>query len=106
MKRSHFNTKKLMTLCEMCKKKVGTEVHHLQHQSHADNAGTIIPTSNSCSPFNKNHLANLVTLCERCHTQLHDTGDEHKKIKTSHGMRIVNVDYQKSPGMCIIPTNS
>jgi DNA mismatch repair protein MutS len=35
-KQSHFNSKKVMGNCEVCKKKSGQEVHHLQHQENAD----------------------------------------------------------------------
>ena len=31
-----FNSKKIMGNCEVCKKKIGTEVHHLQHQENAN----------------------------------------------------------------------
>ena len=38
---SHFNSKKIRDLCEICKKEVGTEIHHLQHQKKANKKGII-----------------------------------------------------------------
>ena len=70
--------------CELCKKKYGSEVHHLKHQENA-NKNNIIGT------FHKNHPANLLTLCEDCHDKIHKTGKEHRKIKTSYGMEIIEV---------------
>ena len=73
---SHFNAKKLMGLCERCKKKKSTEVHHLQHQKDADEEGFI-------GKFHKNHMGNLIALCHECHEQLHkDTSKGHVRQKT------------------------
>ena len=80
-KTSHFNSKKIMGNCELCKTKRGTEVHHLQHQEHADK-------NNMINSFHKNHPANLLTLCEDCHNNIHKNGKQHKKVKTSKGIVI------------------
>ena len=69
MKTSHFNSKKVKGLCELCKKEVGTEVHHLQYQKEAGENGFI----NADSSFHKNHPANLLTVCEECHNEVHKT---------------------------------
>ena len=53
-----------MGLCERCKKKKSTEVHHLQHQKDADEDGFI-------GEFHKNHMGNLISLCHECHELLH-----------------------------------
>lgn len=84
---SHFNRKKIMGNCELCKNKAGTEVHHLQHQEHA-NKNNIIKT------FHKNHPANLLTLCEDCHNKIHKTGKQHKKVKTSTGIEILEIEEE------------
>jgi hypothetical protein len=60
---SKYNAKKLKGKCEMCGKK-GTEMHHLQHQQHADTKGNI-------GTFHKNHPANLINVCEECHLNFH-----------------------------------
>jgi DNA mismatch repair protein MutS len=82
LKTSHFNSKKIMNLCEVCKQNKGTEVHHLQHQKFADSDGFIKTES---AFFHKNALANLVTLCDNCHTDIHKSNTQHKRKKTSKG---------------------
>jgi len=104
LKESHFNSKKLMGLCENCGIRSGTEVHHLQHQSVADNKGYI---NNNGYKLHKNNPANLVTLCEKCHDDFHSCLDtdasvlselsdisnskikkQHKKVKTTNGIKL------------------
>jgi DNA mismatch repair protein MutS len=68
LKTSHYNSKKVVGLCEMCNETMGTEVHHLQHQSEANEDGIII---NDRSIFHKNHVANLMSVCEKCHHKFH-----------------------------------
>jgi DNA mismatch repair protein MutS len=82
LKTSHFNSKKIMNLCEKCGKNVGTEVHHLQPQKDANEDGMII---NCDGIFYKNNLANLLTLCEDCHHEFHKKDIKCKKVKTSKG---------------------
>ena len=86
-KTSHFNSKKIMGKCELCKVNIGSEVHHLQHQEKA-NKNNIIKT------FHKNHPANLLTLCETCHNNIHKTGKEHRKVKTSIGIEITELEEE------------
>jgi DNA mismatch repair protein MutS len=83
---SHFNARKIMGMCEKCGTNMGGEVHHLQHQSTANESGIIQVSGNS--PFHKNHPANLLTLCEKCHDAIHRTKTQHKKVKTSKGIKI------------------
>ncbi|MAC41672.1 MAG: hypothetical protein CMJ05_07770 [Pelagibacterales bacterium] len=83
-KTSHFNSKKIMGKCEMCNNKVGTEVHHLQHQENADK-------NNMINSFHKNHPANLLTVCDGCHNNIHKTGKQHKKVKTNKGTKIMEI---------------
>jgi len=72
LKTSHYNRKKLVGLCEVCGEKMGTEVHHLQHQRVADDQG-IIHSADGSSLFHKNHAANLVSICSTCHDNMHHT---------------------------------
>jgi DNA mismatch repair protein MutS len=93
-KSSHFNAKKIMGKCEQCKVSIGSEVHHLQHQSEADQDGFIRKADGTI--FHKNHPANLMTLCEQCHQKMHHpenlkTQEQHKKVKTSRGIKKVVV---------------
>jgi DNA mismatch repair protein MutS len=82
LKSSHFNSKKVMNLCEKCNKNVGKEVHHLQHQSEANENGII---NKDGKVFHKNNVANLITLCEDCHNEIHKSSAQHKKVKTTKG---------------------
>ena len=88
LKTSHFNSKKIVSLCEKCGKNMGTEVHHLQHQNDANNDGIIESVDNV---FHKNKLANLMTLCEGCHNEFHKKDVKHKRVKTTKGFEIREV---------------
>jgi 5-methylcytosine-specific restriction endonuclease McrA len=61
---------------------MGTEVHHLHHQADANEDG-IISTDESI--FHKNSLANLMTLCEMCHNEMHKTNIKQKRVRTTKG---------------------
>jgi 5-methylcytosine-specific restriction endonuclease McrA len=64
-------------MCELCKQKLGEEVHHLQHQKKADEANFI-------QHFHKNHPANLMTVCESCHLKMHGTdGQQFRRVLTT-----------------------
>jgi DNA mismatch repair protein MutS len=89
LKTSHFNRKKLMGKCERCGYNIGNEVHHLQHQSCANEDG-IIQTKDG-EIFHKNHSANLMTLCEMCHDKIHKEGKMHKKVKTNKGYTVMEI---------------
>jgi DNA mismatch repair protein MutS len=75
-KPSHFNAHKVKGLCELCKKEMGEEVHHLQHQKEAD-------ANDYIQHFHKNHRANLLTVCESCHLKMHETGQQYKRVFTT-----------------------
>ena len=84
---SHFNSKKLVGICELCKKDIGTDIHHMQHQKDADEDGFILD-ANRNEVFHKNHLANLMTLCEKCHQEVHKTNKIIKRVRTDKGMAL------------------
>ena len=88
LKTSHFNSKKIVGMCENCGKNQGQEVHHLQYQKEADDSGVIY---NSDGVFHKNNLANLITLCEACHDQIHKKGTKLKKVKTTKGIKLKDI---------------
>ncbi len=83
-KQSHFNAKHIKGLCDNCGKNMATEVHHLQYQQDSDNQGIIDNTKDGLT-FHKNHPANLLSLCEVCHDDIHRKGTRFKKVKTSKG---------------------
>ena len=79
-KKTRYNAKKLKGSCEICGA-AGEEVHHLKHQASAD-------VNQFIESHHKNHPANLVNLCEKCHDKIHEEGGEHKIVKTSKGYEI------------------
>jgi DNA mismatch repair protein MutS len=97
LKTSHYSAKKVVGMCEQCGETMGTEVHHLQHQHLADKNGLIQNKNADLGAFHKNHPANLMTVCEKCHTSFHLTNNEqkneqtkmHKRVKTSKGTKIL-----------------
>lgn len=84
-KSSRYNSNKIGGLCEICKSKDSTEVHHLQHQTHANTENGYIST------FHKNHLANLVNICEACHRKIHENDKQHRVTKTDSGYKIMEI---------------
>lgn len=83
-KTSKYNSKKIRNICEMCKNELGTEIHHLQHQKNADK-------HNFIEHFHKNHVANLISICEKCHDTIHSDNEQHRKVMTSHGPIIIKM---------------
>ena len=59
-----YNSGKLRGLCELCKEDLAEETHHLQEQHLADDNGRI-------GSIHKNHPANLMGLCGKCHQLMH-----------------------------------
>ena len=81
---SKYNAKKIRNMCEMCDNEMGTEIHHLQHQKNADQRNFI-------GHFHKNHVANLVSICEKCHDMIHSNEEQHRKVMTSSGPIIIKM---------------
>jgi DNA mismatch repair protein MutS len=81
---SHFNQKKIVGFCEICKTELAAEVHHLIPQKDADKDGFIQSNEDI---FHKNHKANLASVCETCHDTIHSNKEKPylKKKKTTKG---------------------
>lgn len=82
--KSKYNTSKVRGKCEICEKAMGTEIHHLQEQKDADKNGFI-------SYFHKNHKANIVSICKKCHNEItykKKEGPKEKK-RTSNGVKLI-----------------
>jgi DNA mismatch repair protein MutS len=82
---SVYNAEKIRGLCEICKEKIGEEVHHLQQQKDANDTGYI-------GTIHKNHKANLVTVCEECHNKFHVKDNDivkKSRKKTTNGYKII-----------------
>ena len=88
LKTSKYNAKKLIAYCEICKVVIGSEIHHLEYQKNANEQGIIETDQHT---FHKNSLPNLITLCEKCHTEIHKSKLKPVRKKTiGHGTTLVN----------------
>jgi DNA mismatch repair protein MutS len=91
-KKSTYNAKKIVGLCEICKESMGEEVHHLQQQKDANDKGFI-------DGFHKNHGGNLMSICEKCHDALHQAEKSVKMVrkKTTKNKYVVDQNYGQLP---------
>jgi DNA mismatch repair protein MutS len=77
-----YNAKKVRGFCEMCKKTISDETHHIFQQKHANEDGFI-------GTFHKNHPANLMSVCEKCHDSIHlEPSKQLQRKKTTKGYKI------------------
>lgn len=81
-KSSRYNSNKIRDKCEICKINDGVHVHHLLYQKDAKN--NFISDERNAS-VKKNHIANLVNICEDCHTNIHKKDTRMIKQKTTNG---------------------
>lgn len=84
IKNSRYNKNVYMAKCELCGKKA-EDTHHLLQQKDS-NCWKMI------GHVEKDHKANLVTLCKKCHIKLHINGDKYKWMKTNKGYKLIKVD--------------
>lgn len=89
LQQSSYNSNILVSICKMCNKNMASETHHLQHQMNANKDGII--TNDNNTMFHKNHPANLLTICESCHKNIHKEKKQHVKKKTSNGIILINM---------------
>jgi DNA mismatch repair protein MutS len=92
-KKSHYNASIIKGLCENCGERKAEDVHHLIHQQDADKRG-IIQIENIGLTLNKNHAANLLNLCQKCHDEFHSvekSEKRYKKVKTTKGTVIKEI---------------
>jgi len=77
-----YNAKKIRGFCEMCKTELADETHHIAQQKDATDDGFI-------GSFHKNHPANLMSVCEKCHDQIHAEPDTKiRRKKTTKGYKL------------------
>ena len=77
-KSTTYNGKKVRGTCEMCKSEIAEETHHMSPQKDASPEGHI-------GTFHKNHKANLLAVCEKCHDSIHSTDKTLVRKKTTNG---------------------
>ena len=76
-KTSKYSPKKIKGNCEMCGT-TGVDIHHLKPQMDANNNGFI-------DNFHKNHAANLMNVCKKCHTKFTKNNTRIRRKKTTKG---------------------
>ena len=77
-----YNAKKIRGFCEMCKTELAEETHHIAQQKDATDDGFI-------GSFHKNHPANLMSVCEKCHDNIHAEPDSKiRRKKTTKGYKL------------------
>lgn len=86
LKKSHFNARQIVSVCDICRKNMAEEVHHLQYQNEANENGIIKKKSMA---FHKNNKANLTNICSECHDKIHKEKKQYKKSKTTTGKYIL-----------------
>ena len=86
-----YNSKKIRGKCEMCKEKLGDEIHHMQQQKDSDERGFI-------GTFHKNHNANLMSICTACHDKIHRKEQPENTMiirkKTTNGYMLKEVERE------------
>ena len=82
-KTSQYNRTKIKGVCEICKESEGTEVHHLIYQKEFENGNL------KGNKLKKNHKANLINICEKCHDKIHEENSQLKIYKTTNGYEIL-----------------
>ena len=80
---SRYNAKKIRGFCENCNKRIGEEIHHLMEQKEANPINGYFETEGT-HWIHKNHPANLMTVCARCHDLLHYVKDSDKTIHSGN----------------------
>lgn len=85
--KSSYNSQKLKGgMCEICKENLATELHHMLEQKDADKNGFV-------GNINKNHKANLVSICKICHNKITYREENAKvpkrRVKTTKGMQLI-----------------
>ena len=86
---STYNSKKVKDICEICKEKMGTEIHHLQYQMDSKKKNKFIENINN--NFHMNHKANLISICNDCHDEIHKNNYRFKFVKTTDNYELFNI---------------
>lgn len=91
--KSHYNANILKGLCENCHESLAVDVHHLIHQKDANQKGII---QKKDLTLHKNHSANLLNLCQKCHDDFHSGEKQdkrYKKVKTTKGTIVKELNF-------------
>ena len=83
-KSTQYNSKKTKGNCEICNKKA-QDMHHMNPQKLANKEGFI-------GTFHKNHKANLMAVCKKCHDKFTRNDTVHRRVKTTQGYKTVEIN--------------
>jgi DNA mismatch repair protein MutS len=71
---SKYNAKKIRGFCENCHIRIGEEIHHRREQREANTKTGYFEGDEHW--IHKNHPANLMSVCSKCHDLFHTEGKE------------------------------
>jgi DNA mismatch repair protein MutS len=80
MSTSKYNSRKIKTICEICKNNIGEDIHHINPQREVNKNNFIN------NEFHKNHMGNLISVCSKCHDDIHKSNKKYRKTKTTKGV--------------------
>ena len=83
-KNSKYNSKKIKNFCEQCGERAA-EIHHMIPQKMADKNGFV-------GTNHKNHKANLMSICKKCHENITKNNIIHKRVKTTKGTTFIEIN--------------
>lgn len=79
LRESKYNTEKIKSnKCELCNERKAEHIHHMQYQEFADH-------NNMIGHIHKNHNANLMSICSKCHMNVHKKNKVYHKKKSNKG---------------------
>jgi DNA mismatch repair protein MutS len=77
--KTRYNSQVYKNECNVCGTKENVHTHHINQQKDADANGFI-------GHFHKNDPGNMIFLCEKCHTSLHNKEITHERYHTPSGL--------------------
>lgn len=80
---SNYNSNKLKSYCELCGDKAN-DIHHMVYQQDANERNYI-------NNHHKNHVANLMSVCKKCHDKIHKENIKYRKTLTSDGYKYIEL---------------
>jgi DNA mismatch repair protein MutS len=83
-KKSRYNSGLYVDECIFCKKTNKLETHHINYQKDCDDY--LVKDKPHIA---KNHLANLIVICDKCHDNIHAENKKITKVDTSKGISIM-----------------
>jgi DNA mismatch repair protein MutS len=83
-KKSRYNSSLFVDECILCKKQTKLETHHINYQK--DCTEYVVKEKKH---IGKNHISNLIIICDKCHDKIHSENKNIKKVDTSKGVKIL-----------------